>query len=57
MSKQRTMPILPVETYTSQEWFDKEQKVIFGNSWQFAGLVEDIQDPGCLLYTSPSPRD
>jgi len=45
MSNKR-MPILPVEAYTSQEWFDEEQKVIFGNSWQFAGLVEDIQDPG-----------
>ncbi len=40
------MPILPVEAYTSQEWFDQEQKIIFGNSWQFAGLVEDVKDPG-----------
>jgi Rieske 2Fe-2S family protein len=40
------MPVLPVEAYTSQEWFDKEQRIIFGNSWQFAGLVEDIQDAG-----------
>ncbi len=46
MSQQRSMPVLPVEAYTSQEWFDKEQKVIFGNSWQFAGLAEDIQAPG-----------
>lgn len=42
----RTMPILPVEAYTSQDWFDKEQVVIFGNTWQFAGLIEDIQDAG-----------
>lgn len=42
----RKMPILPVEAYTSQEWFDKEQQIIFGNTWQFAGLAEDIQDPG-----------
>ena len=40
------MPILPVEAYTSQEWYDKEQELIFGNTWQFAGLVEDIQDAG-----------
>lgn len=46
MNHKRTMPVLPVEAYTSQEWFDKEQRVIFGNSWQFAGLAEDIQDPG-----------
>lgn len=41
-----TMSILPTEAYTSQEWFDKEQELIFGNSWQFAGLQEDLTDPG-----------
>ena len=40
------MGILPVEAYTSQDWFDRELRTIFGNAWQFAGLVEDIQDPG-----------
>ncbi len=40
------MPILPVEAYTSQEWFDREQKIIFGNTWQFAGLTEDLQEAG-----------
>ena len=49
MKKQRTIPILPIEAYTSQQWFDQEQKIIFGNSWQFAGLAEDIQDPGDYL--------
>ncbi|MEM6377119.1 MAG: aromatic ring-hydroxylating dioxygenase subunit alpha [Bacteroidota bacterium] len=44
--KNRKMPVLPVEAYTTQEWFDLEQKVIFGNSWQFAGFVEDVKDPG-----------
>jgi len=29
----RKMPVLPVEAYTSQDWFDREQKIIFGNSW------------------------
>ena len=46
MGKQRKMPILPVEAYTSQEWFDKEQKLIFSKVWQFAGFVEDIKSPG-----------
>lgn len=46
MLENKKMPILPVEAYTSQEWFEEEQKLIFGNSWQFAGLVEDIKDPG-----------
>ena len=40
------MPILPVEAYTSQEWLDRELTTIFGNTWQFAGFMEDIQDPG-----------
>ena len=46
MSTQRTMSVLPVEAYTSQEWFDREQRIIFGNSWQFAGFPEDVNDPG-----------
>lgn len=40
------MPLLPIEAYTSQDWFDKEQELIFGNTWQYAGLTEDLQDPG-----------
>ncbi|ELS02824.1 hypothetical protein Xen7305DRAFT_00025420 [Xenococcus sp. PCC 7305] len=43
------MPVLPVEAYTSQEWFDKEQKYIFSDSWQFAGFVEDLNEPGDYL--------
>ena len=49
MKDTRTMPVLPVEAYTSQEWYDKEQQLIFGNSWQFAGLVEDIREPGDFI--------
>lgn len=37
---------LPVEAYTSQEWFDREQRLIFSRSWRFAGLVEDVPGPG-----------
>ena len=37
---------LPKEAYTSQEWFDKEQELIFGKTWQFAGFIEDIKEPG-----------
>jgi len=29
MNSTKTMPVLPVEAYTSQEWFDKEPKYIF----------------------------
>ena len=40
------MHLLPVEAYTSQEWFDREQERIFSKVWCYAGLKEDITDPG-----------
>lgn len=46
MKKQNMMHELPVEAYTSQDWFDLEQKHIFSKTWQFAGLVEDVSNPG-----------
>lgn len=42
----KKMPVLPVSAYTSQDWFEKEQTHIFGNTWQFAGLAEDIKESG-----------
>ena len=46
MSDHRTMPVLPVEAYTSQEWFDREQERIFSRTWACAGFAEDISEPG-----------
>lgn len=43
---QTTMPVLPVEAYTSQGWFDKEQKYLFSRTWQYAGFMEDVAQPG-----------
>lgn len=40
------MHALPVEAYTSQEWLDMELKYVFSTTWQFAGLVEDVPNPG-----------
>lgn len=40
------MHVLPVEAYTSKQWFDLEMRTLFSTTWQFAGLVEDIQEPG-----------
>lgn len=37
---------LPVEAYTSQEWFDREQSGIFSRVWNYAGFVEDLSKPG-----------
>ena len=44
--KEKMIGVLPLGAYTSQEWFDKEMKNIFSNSWQFAGLVEDVANAG-----------
>ncbi len=46
MNAQRKMPVLPVEAYTSREWFDREQELIFSRTWAMAGLAEDISEPG-----------
>ena len=40
------MHILPVEAYTSKKWFDLEMKHIFSKTWQFAGFIEDVSEPG-----------
>lgn len=42
----KLMHALPVSAYTSQEWFDLEMKHIFSTTWQFAGFVEDVAEPG-----------
>ena len=49
MSSDRKMPVLPVEAYTSREWFDREQELIFSRTWALAGLMEDIPEPGSYV--------
>ncbi|MCY3784764.1 MAG: aromatic ring-hydroxylating dioxygenase subunit alpha [Chloroflexi bacterium] len=49
MDRRRTMPVLPVEAYTSQEWFDRERERIFSRTWAYAGFAEDISEPGQYL--------
>ena len=40
------VPVLPKAAYLSQEWFDKEQELIFSKTWQFAGFCEDVSEHG-----------
>lgn len=47
---QRMLHRLPVEAYTSQEWFDREQESVFSRTWRYAGFAEDISEPA---NTSP----
>ncbi|MFD2166155.1 aromatic ring-hydroxylating dioxygenase subunit alpha [Thalassotalea euphylliae] len=41
--------ILPVESYTSTDYFALEQTHIFTQSWTFAGLTEDLSASGDYL--------
>ena len=45
----KKMPILPVEAYTSQAWFDREVERIFSRTWACAGFAEDLSEPGQYL--------
>ncbi len=38
--------LLPVEAYTSEAWYRREQRELFGSTWLFAGMVEDLKAPG-----------
>ena len=38
--------LLPVEAYTSQEWYDREMRDIFSKTWRYAGFMEDVSEPG-----------
>lgn len=49
MNNNPKIPVLPKSAYLSQEWFDKEMETIFSNTWQFAGFVEDVADPGDFI--------
>ncbi|WP_240138182.1 aromatic ring-hydroxylating oxygenase subunit alpha [Streptomyces sp. MUM 178J] len=37
---------LPVDAYTSWEWYQREQDRIFSRVWRYAGFAEDISEPG-----------
>ena len=43
------MPILPVEAYTSQAWFERERELIFSRTWALAGFAEDLTEAGQYL--------
>ena len=38
--------LLPVAAYTSQAWFDWEMRQLWGRNWHFAGMVDDLANPG-----------
>ena len=47
---------LPVEAYTSHEWFEREREQLFGNVWQFGGFVDDVADSGDYVTVQAGPH-
>ena len=40
---------MPTAGYISPDWFDQEQEELFGKVWSFAGMTEDLTEPGDYL--------
>ena len=43
---ERVRQLLPVEAYTTTAWFERESRALFGRTWTFAGMTEDVKSPG-----------
>ena len=41
--------VLQPNHYYSQQWFDTEQKNLFGRTWTFAGLEAQLSEVGAYL--------
>lgn len=44
--------LLPRQAYLSQEWFDREQRLLFSRCWAFAGMSDEVPDVGDYLCTT-----
>jgi phenylpropionate dioxygenase-like ring-hydroxylating dioxygenase large terminal subunit len=38
--------VLTREAYVSRDYFDREQELLFGRCWQFAGMTDELAEPG-----------
>jgi phenylpropionate dioxygenase-like ring-hydroxylating dioxygenase large terminal subunit len=41
--------LLPPEAYTSQEWFEREQRELFDRCWGFVAMTDDVPEIGDYL--------
>ena len=55
----KTKKVMILEIKTRMSYPRKGQKMMFSllNNWLIEGVADNWQYKGCLLYTSPSPRD
>lgn len=47
--------LLPREAYTSRDWYDREQRDLFGRTWAFAGTVHDMPETGDYRTVQAGP--
>ncbi|MBI3708165.1 MAG: aromatic ring-hydroxylating dioxygenase subunit alpha [Proteobacteria bacterium] len=38
--------VMPIQAYTSEDWFRREQRELFSRVWSFACMDEDLKQPG-----------
>lgn len=43
------LPDLPAGRYTSQEYYDLEQRHVWKKSWLFAAHLDEVPEPGCFM--------
>lgn len=60
MDSKRSLPstatnLLPREAYTSHDWYEREQRDLFGRTWAFAGTVHDLPNPGDYRTVQAGP--
>jgi phenylpropionate dioxygenase-like ring-hydroxylating dioxygenase large terminal subunit len=48
--------LLPPEAYWSEEWFDREQRLLFGDTWHLAASAAELTTPGDVV-TVDAGRD
>ena len=46
---------IPRQAYYEQEWFDREQKLLFPASWNFVGTTTELSTPGAYISTCVGP--
>lgn len=48
--------LLPAEAYYSQEWYDREQKDLFGRTWNLVAYTCDVPAPGDTVPVTVAGR-
>jgi Rieske 2Fe-2S family protein len=52
VSTLRSTWLMPSEAYTSAQWYDREQRDLFGRTWVFVASIEELAQPGDFVTTT-----